>query len=73
MCRQLLASGSKFHVWTRWGRVGDPFRSSASALKDFDNEAAARKEYAKVLRAKTETKKGYRVSLIRKSICENGV
>ncbi len=59
--RQLLSSGSQYHMWTRWGRVGDPFRSSASALKDFDNEAAARKEYAKTMREKTN--KGYQVGV----------
>jgi predicted DNA-binding WGR domain protein len=49
-------------MWTRWGRVGDPFRSSSSALKDFDNEAAARKEYAKTMREKTN--KGYQVGAL---------
>ncbi len=44
-CIQLLESGGRWHVWNRWGRVGE---HGQSAMKGpFSSQAAAEKEYKK--------------------------
>lgn len=49
-CIQLLESGGRWHVWNRWGRVGEhgmsamkgPFSTLAAAEKEFQKKVAAR-------------------------------
>lgn len=48
------SSSGSFHVWQKWGRVGESAKSSSSAMKGpFGNEASAFKEFGKKFRDKT--------------------
>ncbi|XP_071815911.1 protein mono-ADP-ribosyltransferase PARP3-like [Apostichopus japonicus] len=50
---QLLTGGAKYHVFTRWGRVGEP---GMNATKSFGDEEAAIKEFKKKFNDKTKNK-----------------
>jgi poly [ADP-ribose] polymerase len=61
---QLLTDGKKFHVWNRWGRVGE---TGQSALKGpFGDQAAAEKEFEKKFKSKTSNNWGDRASFTAK-------
>ena len=50
----LEVASSKFYVWQKWGRVGEPGRSSSSALKGpYASEEQALREYSGKFKAKT--------------------
>jgi poly [ADP-ribose] polymerase len=49
---QLLKTGSTYHVYTRWGRVGEPGQNACKAWGA--NLANAQKEWISKFRAKTK-------------------
>ena len=64
---QLLTdTKQKFHVWIRWGRVGEVGKSK---LLDFQTEALAAKEFEKRFRLKTGNKWANRAAFVPKDGC----